>query len=84
MKDKCNLPLNSSEDKLLAISFLVCVIFRILGASPVVQLVKNMPANAGDIRDTGSMVWEDSLEKEKATCSSILAWRMHEQRNLVG
>ena len=49
------MPLNSSEDRLLAIPFLVCVIFRILGASPVAQLVKNMSANAGDIRDTDSI-----------------------------
>ena len=48
---------------------------RILGASPVAQLVKNMPANAGDIRDMGSIL-ENSLEKGKATRSSILAWRM--------
>ena len=38
------------------------------------QLVKNTPANAGDTRDVGSLGWEDSLEKEMATLSSILAW----------
>ena len=39
--------------------------------------VKNLPANAGDIRDTGSISgWEDPLETEMATHSSILAWRI--------
>ena len=34
--------------------------------------VKNLPADA---RDAGrSLAWEDSLEKEMATRSSILAW----------
>ena len=28
--------------------------------------------------------WEDPLEKEIATHSSILAWRIHGQRILVG
>ena len=39
--------------------------------------VKNLPANAGDSRDTGSIPrWEDPLEKEMATHSSVLAWRI--------
>ena len=43
-------------------------------ASPMTQLVKNPPA----MRETcvQSLDWEESLEKEKATHSSILAWRM--------
>ena len=37
-------------------------------------VVKNPPANA---RDTGSIpAWEDPLEKDVATYSSILAWRI--------
>ena len=28
--------------------------------------------------------WEDPLEKGMATHSSILAWRIHGQRNLAG
>ena len=28
--------------------------------------------------------WEDPLEKEMATHSSILAWRIHGQRSLAG
>ena len=38
-------------------------------------VVKNLPANAGDIRDVGSIAGPGrSLEKEMATHSSILAW----------
>ena len=39
-------------------------------------MVKNPPANAGDIREWGSFSREDSLEEEMATHSSILAWRI--------
>ena len=46
------------------------------GASQVVLVVKKPPANAGDVRDTGSIpVWEDPLEEGIALHSSILAWR---------
>ena len=38
-----------------------------------------------EIRDTGSIPGqEDPLEESMATHSSILAWRIHEQRSLVG
>ena len=41
------------------------------------QLVKKLPANAGDIGDTGLILgWEDPLEKEMATHSSSLAWKI--------
>ena len=42
--------------------------------SLVAQLVKNLPA----IRETWVQFlgWEDPLEEEKATHSSILAWRI--------
>ena len=40
-------------------------------------MVKNLPANAGDVRDMGSIPgWEDLLEQVMATHSSILAWRI--------
>ena len=43
----------------------------------MVLAVKNSPANAGDIRDRGSILGqEDPLEKVMATHSSILAWRI--------
>ena len=45
-----------------------------IGASLVAQTVKNPPA----MWETWvpSLVWEDLLEKEMATHSSILAWRI--------
>ena len=40
-------------------------------------MVKNLPAIVGDAGDTGSILdWEDPLEKEMATRSSILVWEM--------
>ena len=38
------------------------------------QMVKNFPA----MQETQvqSLGWEDPLEKEMATCSSVLAWRI--------
>ena len=52
----------------------------------MVLVEKNLPANAGDFRDTGSIPrWEDPLEKEMATHSSILAWENPDgQRCLAG
>ena len=51
-------------------------------ASLVVQMVKNLPA----MQDTRVQFLgrEDPLEEEMATHSSILAWRIHGQRSLVG
>ena len=45
-----------------------------LGASLVAQTVKNLPAMQGT--QVQSLGWEDPLEKEMATHSSILAWRI--------
>ena len=43
----------------------------------MVLVVKNPPANAGDIRDTGSTLGqEDALEEGMASHSGILAWRI--------
>ena len=52
----------------------ICYPLRYSWASLVAQLVKNPPA----MRETWvwSLGWEDSLEKGKVTCSSILAWRI--------
>ena len=36
-------------------------------------MVKNLPANA---REAGDMGWEDFLEEEMATHSSILTWEI--------
>ena len=48
-------------------------------ACQLVLVVKNLPANAGDIRDVG---WEDPLEEGLATHSSILAWRIPMDRGV--
>ena len=50
------------------------IIDKVGRASLVAQLVKNLPA----VWETWvrSLGWEDSLEKGKATHSSILAWRI--------
>ena len=46
----------------------------LIGCSPVVLVVKNQPANAGDIRNTGLILGgEDPLAEGIATHSSILA-----------
>ena len=40
-------------------------------------VVKNLPANAGDAGGADSIPGSgDRLEKEMATCSSILAWKI--------
>ena len=49
-----------------------------LGPSPMALLVKNPPASAGDVGDgfnpwVWSLDWEDTLEKDMVTHSSILA-----------
>ena len=39
-------------------------------------MVKNLPANAGDARDTSSILGQSHPpEKEMVTCSSILVWK---------
>ena len=50
------------------------------GASLVMQLVKNLPAMRSLLIMQGTQVrslgWEEPLEKEVATHSSILAWKI--------
>ena len=56
-----------------------------LQASQVVLVVKNPPANAGDLTDVGLIPGlEDPLEKSMATHSSILAWRIPWTKSLGG
>ena len=46
-------------------------------ASQVALVVKNPPANTGDLRDVVQpLSREDPLEEDTATHSSILAWRI--------
>ena len=47
------------------------------GADWASQVVKNLPANAGDARDANLIpIWEDNLEKKMAACSSVVDWRI--------
>ena len=49
----------------------------LLGASQLALVVKNPPANAGDIRDADSIPGSGrSLEEGMAPHSSVLAWRI--------
>ena len=48
-------------------------------------MIKNLLANAGDVRDLG-LIWglEDPLEEGMATHPSIPAWRIPWTRSLAG
>ena len=46
------------------------------------SVVKNLPAMQD--KQVQSLAQEDTLEKEMATHSSILAWESHAQRSLAG
>ena len=51
-------------------------------ASLVAQMLKNLPV----MQETQvqSLGWEEPLEEGTSTHSSILAWKIHGQRSLVG
>ena len=54
-------------------------------ASQVELVVKNLPADAGDIKGTvRSLGWEDPLEEGMATPSSILAWEIPQTEETGG
>ena len=46
-------------------------------------MVKNPPANAGDVRGTGSIPGPEKSSRDGCG-SSILAGKSHEQRSLMG
>ena len=53
----------------------------LLWTSQVMLVVKNAPANGGDVETwVWSLCWEDPLEEGMATHSSILAWRIPRNR----
>ena len=59
------------------ISLSIYIYIYIYKASQVVLMVKKLPANTGDVRDTGLIPGlKDPLEEGMATHSSILAWRI--------
>ena len=47
-------------------------------------MVENLSANAGDVRETGSIPQKIPLEKGTATNTSILAWRIPMDREPTG
>ena len=48
-------------------------------------MVKNPPANVGDVRDMGSVPrWGRSLEEEMATTPTFLPGKFHGQKSLAG
>ena len=63
----------------------ICTIIKSTRAFSSGAVIKNLPANAGDTGDVGSILgWEDPLEEGMATHSSILPGESHGQRSLVG
>ena len=56
--------------------FLLKLVLSSMRASQVALAVRNLPINAGDPKDMGSLGWEDPLELEMATHSNILAWKI--------
>ena len=56
--------------------------FVLISGSQVAQMVKNIPANAGNAGSISGS--ERPLEKEMATHSSILAWRIPWTEKPVG
>ena len=51
-------------------------LYILVWASQVALVGKNLPVSVEDVkRRVRSLVWEDPLEREMATRSSILAWR---------
>ena len=55
------------------------------GASQVVLVVKNLPANAGDIRDEGSIPgWGRSPGGGHGKTPVLLPEEPHEQKSLAG
>ena len=68
-----SLPLAPPGNPTITLDFCFLACFRKSLASLVVQMVKNLPV----MQETWvwSLGWEDPLEKEMPTHSSILAWR---------
>ena len=74
------IPGNSAE-----ILYILFAPNMISGASQVVIVVKNLPSSPGDIRNKALIPGLGrSPREETATYSSVLAWRIHAQRSLLG
>ena len=63
--------------RVFTFSILFKFLYHCVWASYVVLVIKNPPANIGDLRDRGFDPWvrKIPLEEGKATHFSILAWR---------
>ena len=61
-----------------ALNLIFPQVLFVIGTSHVALVVKNLPANAEEIRDTGLIPWfrKIPLEEGMATHSSIPAWRI--------
>ena len=76
---ECFLLLFTINKNITQISILLLLLFlsNSIRDFPGDSVVRNSPANAGDARDLGWIPGlEDPLEKEMATHSSILAWKI--------
>ena len=60
-----------------ALNLIFPQVFFVIGASHVALAVKNLPANAEDIRDTGLIPWFRKIPLEEGMAT-------HRQRSLVG
>ena len=68
---------NLKSSKFSVLNAILLTLVIMLQVFQVALGVKNLPANAGDVRDIDLIPeWEDPLEEEMATYSSILAWRI--------
>ena len=72
------------EKQLKLIMALYITLSHSFSASQVALVEKNLPANARDETWVHSLGWEEPMEKIMETHSSILAWKSHGQRSLVG
>ena len=69
----------------LCSSWSVRKLLSLLGAFPVAHWYRiHLPVQEMQETWVRSLGREDSLEEEMATHSSILAWKVHGQRSLVG
>ena len=66
--------MGGSESKAAVLEYMITNLKKGFGGDYVAQSVKNLPA----VQETWvrSLGWEDPLEKEMATHSSILAWKI--------
>ena len=64
-----------AKTHLIPVLIILCFTWGFPGGA----VVKHLPENAGDVRDSGSVPGSGrspALEKEMATHSSVLAWRI--------